>query len=789
MKKITLFFALITCFALGAQNQKAFFNLRSDTIDVLNYDLKLDFRQMSSQIIIGDAGIHFEARMNNVEGISMDLRGFTVDSVKQGIDHLPYNYDGVLLRVDFAAPLQTGDQELIHVFYRGTPPQDPSGFGGFYFFNDHAFNLGVGLTDQPHNYGRVWHPCFDNFVERATYDIEIISPANTRGYAVGELIGFSTNANNEVISTWRMNETIPTYLAAIAVGPFTHVSQTYTSQLTGQEIPVMLIAKPSDTTNMKNSFVNLFAAMDIYESTYGPYRWNKIGYVLTAFSGGAMEHSTMVTYPALIANGSLQWQNILVHELAHSWWGNNVTCRTASDMWINEGFATYSEPLFEEFFYSRGNYMSNIQAKHRRVIQQAHFDDGDFYPLSGIPFTATYSTHSYSKGATAIHNLRTYMGDDLFFNALKHIQSEYEFKDIDAAEMQIELETSSGLDLSDYFDAFIYNPGFSGFVVDSFQVSNTGNIEVTLFVNQKLFQAPDYYRNVPMEVTLMNAQFDEYTTTINLEGAYSIVSFEAPFIPTYVYLNKNDNLLNAVTAENLWINSVNTTINNYAYFRQTTTAVEDTVFLRIEHHRMAPDAFKTSEMGFMYSISPDRYWVIDGVWKDGFSVNGRFNFDGRNIASGNLDVGLTVAHSHNGEIINFHEDSLVLLWRANAASEWEVFPSFQVFTQGNATDGAGRIEVQELKQGQYTFGFKKSALSIQELSKQQLVIYPNPARDILTISGDEQWATIRVFDISGKELIQQSAAVIEVGKLPAGTYLIRAQNQQGELFQTTFIKQ
>lgn len=786
MKKITLLSFLLFCFTIRAQNEKAFFNLRSDTIDVLNYNLKLDFRLMSSQLIIGDAEIQFEARMNNVEQISLDLRGFTVDSVKLGSTHLSYSYDGALLRSNLPTPLNSGDQEMIHVYYRGTPPQDPSGFGGFYFFNDHAFNLGVGLTDQPHNYGRVWHPCFDNFVERATYDIEIISPPNTRAYAVGENLGFMTNSDNEVISTWRMSEEIPTYLAAIAVGPFTHVNQTYISSLTGNQIPVMLIAKPSDTTNLKNSFVNLFSAMDIYESKFGPYNWNKIGYVLTSFPSGAMEHATLITYPAFIANGSLQWQNIMVHELAHNWWGNNVTCRTASDMWINEGFASYSEPLFEEFHYGVTNYMTSIKSTHRKVLQQAHFDDEGFHPISGIPSTATYGTHSYLKGATTVHNLRSYMGDDHFFDALKHIQSNFALNDINAEEFRDALELSSGLNLNNFFENFVFQPGFSGFVIDSFRVEP--NNEVTIFIQQKLFQAPDYFQNVPIEITAMNEQFDEYTTLIQLSGQHSEITLSLPFEPTYLYLNKNHTLLNAVTADNLWIKSALTTINTYAYFRQTTTAIQDSVFMRVEHHRMAPDAFQTGEMDHLYTLSPDRYWVIDGIWKDGFSMNARLVFDGRDIASGNLDNGLMLSHITPNGTVPFHEDSIVLLWRPSAASEWELYPNFQVFTQGNATDGAGRIEVEEIKKGQYAFGFKKSSLSLSNEKQFTLRIYPNPTGSILTIDSDAPLSSIRILNTLGQEKLRGNETTINVETLPSGIYQIEAETPFGKKIQTSFIK-
>ena len=140
-------------------------NLRSDTIDVHDYKINLDFSNFSSQSITGSCRIKFESQMNGVNSISLDLLQFTIDSIRSAGNSVTYQYNDTLLVVDLLSTLAQGDIDSVTVYYSGQPQLDPSGFGGFYFQGDYAYNLGVGFQANPHNYGRTWHPCFDNFVE------------------------------------------------------------------------------------------------------------------------------------------------------------------------------------------------------------------------------------------------------------------------------------------------------------------------------------------------------------------------------------------------------------------------------------------------------------------------------------------------------------------------------------------------------------------------------------------------------------------------------------------------
>jgi aminopeptidase N len=225
--------------------------------------------------------------------------------------NLAYTYNDTLLTVSLGLLLTVADTSEVTVYYHGIPKQDASGWGGFYFQGNYAYNLGVGFDANPHNYGRVWFPCFDNFVERSTFEFNMITAGGKKAHCNGALISENVISGDTIVRKWVMNDEIPSYLVCVAIADYATVYQSHNGLL--GTIPIELVARPSDTTNLKNSFLHLPDAIDIYETGYGPYRWNKIGFSLVPFNSGAMEHATNIAYPLSAANGTLSNETLMAH--------------------------------------------------------------------------------------------------------------------------------------------------------------------------------------------------------------------------------------------------------------------------------------------------------------------------------------------------------------------------------------------------------------------------------------------------------------------------------------------
>lgn len=677
---------------------------RSDSIDILHTLIDLDLTPVDLGIIKARTTLRFAPKVSNISALPLDLLALTVDSVTMNGGSLSFGQSGELLTINLGGTYGPTDTLQLTVHYGGDPTVDGSGWGGFYTSGSIIYNLGVAFESQPHSYGRAWFPCFDNFVERSTYEFIVRTDLNRHAWCNGERLSETDLGGGLWESHWKMEGNIPSYLASVAASTYTAVNDTFPS-IGGGNVPVHLVAQPADTTDLKNSFTHLKEAFDAFEATFGQYRWERVGYCLTP--QGAMEHPCNISYPTSIVDGGLQFEATMAHELAHMWFGNLITCSQAEEMYINEGFAEYLSYLFLQAVYGNERYMEEVRNNHHDMLHTAHVTDEGWYALNAVPQEFTYGEHTYNKGADVLHTLRSYLGNALFSSGLTNVLNTYAFSDISTAELRDQLIMTTGVDLTDFFSDWIEQPGWAAFEVDGFSSSPSGGgYAVTVQLQQKLRHADHPYNNVPVTVTCVGANGELHSELHPLSGANPNVVLQSPFEPSIIWLNNDDRISLAITAEQDTITTTGTNQYNLANFRITANAVPDTAILRLEEYWVAADDI--TDEPFAYVVSPDRYWRITGLVPTGCDFSGRITFDGRPTAAGSYDVGLV--QDFGG--VAFHEDSLVLLYRSAPAQPWTRVTTATVNTQGSATDGAGRIDFTGLQLGEYTLAWRKSAVGI-----------------------------------------------------------------------------
>jgi len=754
-------------------NNKAL-NSRSDTVDVLNYTINLDMTDYAGHFIKGNCEIEFVSKLNGVNVIGLDLLEMNIDSIKSQGNLLTYNYNDTLLEVTLPITLNALDTSSLVVYYNGIPQQDASGWGGFYYQSGYAFNLGVGFAANPHNYGRVWFPCFDNFVERTTYEFNIITAQGMKAHCNGELIS-ETVINADTISrNWVLNEEIPTYLACVAVANYETVNMNHAG-INGN-IPIELVAKSADTNNLKNSFIHLTDAIDIYEDNYGPYLWNKVGFSLVPFGSGAMEHATNIAYPLSAANGSLGSETLMAHEFAHHWWGNLVTCETAEDMWINEGMASYSEHLFLENVYDHETYIDEVINNHAAILQFAHVNEGGYLPISGVPHQYTYGDHTYKKGASVAHNMRAYMGDSLFFYGLKSITNNYQFQHINASQFRDELTNATGVDMSNFFNDWVFAPGYSHFSLDSSEVVQNGaNFDITLFVQQKLKGAVNYHTNTPLEVTFFDANWNKHKVEILASGQYSNTIVTIPFMPVLTIVNNNNRLNQARTEDQLVVDVTGTKTLNLSKFVLTTNSIVDSALIQVEHHWVAPDSIKNNP--YNYRLSNSRYWSVKGILPSTYSSSAKLVYDGK-ASAGYLDA----------DLVSQTEDSLILLYREDAKSDWTEYPYYTKNMLGT-TPAYGWINISNLQMGEYTFanGITPTAIKKGVETSNNITIYPNPTDSFFWVKGHKytNTAKLKIFDLTGKLVYSNDfnkKQKVSTSLWKSGTYIVSVFEENKQVY-------
>lgn len=708
--------------------------LLSDTVDVLNYSINLDIINISSKNISGYTELTLVSKMSNVSAIPLDLLRLAVDSIFVGGIAAPlYAYNDTLLRISLSSPAGMGDTLLVRVYYHGFPQEDASGWGGFYFSGStYAFNLGVGFQAVPHNYGRVWFPCVDDFIDRATYDCYITVLNTNTAVCGGTLMSETDNGDGTKTFYWRLNDEIPTYLASVAVGPYVPVNYTF-SGMNGS-VPVKIYVTPSDTNDARGSFTHLLDILSVYENDFGPYLWERAGYVAVPFNSGAMEHATNIAYPIVCVDGSLNYESLYAHELSHHWFGDLATCASAEDMWINEGWATYCESVYREGLYGHASYLSNVKENHYYSLNNVHADDGGYYAVYGVPLNITYGSTVYQLAADVIHTLRYYMGDSLFFSTVKAYLSAYKFNHISTDELVNYFSSQSGMDVHDFIDGWIKTPGFPQFSIDSVVYAGTGN-DYRVYARQKLNHKPSFVNSNKIEITFMNSSWQKYTDTIKFSGEYGNKLVSLPFTPEIAMADLYGKVSDATTD----YYSVLKATGNYpfanAFFNLGIMAISDSAFFRVEHNWVAPDPLKASSAD-IFRISDSHYWKIDGIFPQGFNATGKFKF---NRGATGLDNALLPTPASG--------DSLVLLYRANTADDWRLVNFVKSGTS------VGYLTTNNLQKGEYAFGIGKPNQSgIQQIENNDeavMAVYPNPSNDTFNIFYKaETNSVIKIYDAS-----------------------------------------
>ncbi len=747
----------------------------ADSLNILHYDIHLDIMNFSAKQINGFTEVKLTPKVNNISKINLNLFKLNVDSVfiNNVKSHL-FLYNDTLLQIPLANAISPNDTVNVRIYYHGKPQLDPSlgNWGGFFFSGNYAFNLGVGMKSNPHPIGRFWFPCIDDFKSRALYDFYIRTENTHTAVCNGELVNIENKEDNTRIFHWKMNNTIPSYLVSVAVSDYAALKDTFKG-IKGI-IPLSIYVNPADTVKAKASFINIKYILGIFEKDFGPYLWQRVGYVGVPFLYGAMEHATNIAYPNSMIDGSLNYESLYAHELSHHWFGDLVTCASAEDMWINEGWAAFCEYVYREGLYGKQSYKDNLRDNHRYVLQSLYILDKGYRAIQGNPPDYTYCKTVYDKGADVVHTLRNYMGDTLFFKTTKEYLKQFAFNNISTPQLRDYFTEKSGIKLNDFFDTWVYGKGFPHFSVDSFNLKSKSNdsksFNVEVFVRQRLRGASSFGKSNKLEITFMSAGWKSLTDTIVFSGEFASRVFSVPFKPDIVMADIEEKVSDATTDNYIVIKNKSDYIFPQTYFALTVNDIKDSAFVRVEHNWVAPDKFK-KPLKDVKRISDARYWKIDGIFPEGFNAKGKFYFSkSADINNGNLD--------NNFLRYNKSADSLILLYRANCADDWKVV-NYSVSGNGYY----GNVYSDNIKPGEYCLGIGKRGVSVDEhrsAENNNLSIYPNPSEGKFKIEYDiNDEGQINIYDISGSLLdsinVSRGYNIISWNsdKLKAGIYIFK----------------
>lgn len=763
----------------------AFAQSRTDTLHIEHYDINLNITDFTNRNVYGYTDLTAVSKVAALSHIDLDLQRLVVDSVAvEGLPSQSYEHVGNLLRITLAQPINANDTVHLRVYYSGTPATD-SYFGGFYFSGEYCYNLGVAFRDLPHNFGRAWYPCLDFFTDKSTYTFNIETEIGKMAVCGGELVDSIPTSDSTILWRWRLDEPVSTYLTSVAVGNYRHFADTV--QGLERVIPIDIYTRPNEYNKIAGTFGHLKDVVHIYEYRFGPYPWNRIGYVGVAFNGGAMEHVTNIAYPQVAINGNNTYESLYIHEFSHMWFGDLVTCNRAEEMWINEGFARYNEALAAEMLYPTNNpatdgYRKNIRELHHGVLRNAHLDDDGYWALDSMPQEITYGTTTYDKGGCVVHTLRKYMGDSLFFSCIQQMLQEYAFQNISTEQLFDFWSQRSGIDLHDFKDAWVSQPGFLHFAVDSIRPTSNSN-EYRFYVRQRLSHAYRFGNSNKIDITFFSADNQRFTVNdFTFSGEFGEGTVELPWQPTTAVVDINEEMSDAVIDYGFDLEGTGTKNATNANVKLLVNAISEPTYFRVEDNLIAPDALQTPNE-HITAISPDHYWRVVCVPEN--TLQGGIQFTLRAGNETGPDYNFMQGH-------NF--DEVVLLYRRDCTDEWHTIAAEKT---GNLT--TGRLSVNDIRSGEYAIGLGDGTVGMNSNETQQsgVTIYPNPTRGKLSIGinafNKNENLTCQIFDLNGKlvmkKKITEANMQINVNNLESGTYIINISTQKSVIYSSKFVKE
>ncbi len=434
--------------------------------------------------------------LNTGNKIKYDLiNALTVDSVKYHGANITFTRLTNSVEITFPITILNNTKDSVTIYYQGAPPAT----NGYFATTTHA---GTPITwTLSESYGaRYWWPCKDNLIDKAdSIDIYVTHPSTSKAASNGVKISEVVNGSNTT-TYWKHRYPIVSYLVAIALTNYSVQSTTVTSN--GTPIPFIGYVYPESVTSYNNSVNALKAGFAMLEQKFGPYPFKNEQYAQTQVQGvGGMEHQTN----SFISD----WNNgLLVHELAHQWFGDKVTCGTWQDIWLNEGYASYAEVLNIETVSGIAARTTQLNSRISQITVQSN---GSIIRADTSESSIFNYRLSYLKASYALHMLRWVLGDAKFNEATRNYLNApgiaYSFARTDSLKKY--MEQTHGSSLTEFFNDWVYGEGFPTY---SGRWNQNANNTFALQLNQTTSDPSVTFYEMPVPLKLVG--FAKDTTVI-----------------------------------------------------------------------------------------------------------------------------------------------------------------------------------------------------------------------------------------------------------------------------------
>ncbi|MEQ8417475.1 MAG: M1 family aminopeptidase [Imperialibacter sp.] len=455
MKSILLIFAFIFIFSLCFGDTYP----KNPNIDVLHYTFRIELSDDTDEIKCEET-VDVRYLADGVEWLRLDLvkasaalqnKGMRVSGVVSNGRAVVFTHENEELKIKLPFASRANERQQYTITYAGTPA---SGLKiGNNKYGDRTF-----FSDNWPDKGRNWLAVVDHPYDKAACEFVVTAPAYYQVVSNGLRVEVSDVAPSRRLTHWKQSVPIASWLYVLGVARF---AMQYVDEFDHKSIETWVYYQDREA-GFEDFAEPTKKALAFYSDYIGPFAYEKLANIQSNSVSGGMEAASAILYSenSVVGDKNERWRNVVIHEIAHQWFGNSVTEYDWDDVWLSEGFATYFTLLFIEHEYGHDAFMEGLASSKKRV--------DDFYaenPAYRIvhdnlsDMSKVTSSQTYQKGSWVLHMLRGVMGTDAFWKGIQSYYHKYQNLNATTVDFRREMEEASGLDLKQFFDQWLYQPG------------------------------------------------------------------------------------------------------------------------------------------------------------------------------------------------------------------------------------------------------------------------------------------------------------------------------------------
>jgi aminopeptidase N len=420
--------------------------------DLLSYDLDIRV-DPEKKFISGKNTIRFKMLKDDTR-IQLDLfANLNVDKILLGSTELKYTRELGTVFVDFPAPLRKNSTQSIDFYYSGSP-KETGRFGGISFRKDPAGRDWITTACQGTG-ASVWWPNKDQQQDEVeNMRLHVAVPNDLTDVSNGRLVGKTDLGDGYTRYDWEISYPINNYCVALNIGHYEHFGDKL------GDLTMDFYCLPENLEKAKRQFAQAGPMIEAFQKYFGEYPFKRDGFKLIEVPYSGMEHQSAVAYGNKFANGylerdwtgvgvSLKFDFIIVHESAHEWFGNSITGSDISDMWIQEGWATYAEGVYVEALFGKEDALKYVNGYKSKVKNQQPI-------ITARGVNQTPSQDQYFKGALFLNTLRSVVDNDAqWWNLMRAYYGQFKYRNIMTEDVVAFFNKQTGKNLTPIFDQYL----------------------------------------------------------------------------------------------------------------------------------------------------------------------------------------------------------------------------------------------------------------------------------------------------------------------------------------------